>query len=34
MSFAVRQASFKGLRVDKPAHRVVRETGEFNDPAH
>ncbi len=29
----VRQASFKGLRVDKSAHRVVRETGEALRPA-
>nr|WP_243672023.1 non-homologous end-joining DNA ligase [Paraburkholderia kirstenboschensis] len=29
----VRQASFKGLRVDKSAHRVVRETGEALKPA-
>lgn len=29
----VRQASFKGLRVDKPAHRVVRETGQPLKPA-
>ncbi len=29
----VRQASFKGLRVDKSAHRVVRETGQPLKPA-